>query len=111
MRMSLDVVLAGSLLVFAAVVSVVVILPGLTISDKPSADYRPRTEIENDGRDIYVANGCTYCHSQYVRWIDWGLGAERVALSGDYIDEQAHLLGSERTGPDLSQEGGHRIGP
>jgi cytochrome c oxidase cbb3-type subunit 2 len=106
MRMSLDVVLAGSLLVFAAVVSVVVILPGLTISDKPSADYRPRTEVENGGRDIYVANGCTYCHSQYVRWIDWGLGAERVALSGDYIAEQPHLLGSERTGPDLSQEGG-----
>ena len=106
MRMSLDVVLAGSLLVFAAVVSVVVILPGLTISDKPSEDYRPRTELENAGRDVYVANGCTYCHSQYVRWIDWGLGAERIALSGDYIAEQPHLLGSERTGPDLSQAGG-----
>jgi len=106
--MSLDVVLAGSLLVFAAVVSVVVVLPGLTISEAPSDAHRPRSAAEEQGRDLYVANGCTYCHSQYVRWIDWGLGAERVALSGDYIAEQPHLLGSERTGPDLSQEGGER---
>jgi mono/diheme cytochrome c family protein len=34
------------------------------------------------------------------------LGAERIALAGDYIQDQPHLLGSERTGPDLSQEGG-----
>ena len=80
MRMSLDVLLVGSLLVFAAVVSVVVVLPGLTISDKPSEDYRERTELENQGRDIYVANGCTYCHSQYVRFIDWGLGAQRADI-------------------------------
>jgi len=36
-----------------------------------------------------------------------GLGAERIALAGDYIQDQPHLLGSERTGPDLSQEGGN----
>jgi len=41
-----------------------------------------------------------------VRSIDWDLGAERIARSGDYIQDQPHLLGTERTGPDLSQEGG-----
>lgn len=106
MKMSLDIVIAGSLLVFAAVVGVVVVLPGLTIPETPSDIYRPRTTLENEGRDIYIANGCTYCHSQAIRWGDWGIGAQRIAQSGDYIDEQPHLLGSERTGPDLSQEGG-----
>ena len=41
-----------------------------------------------------------------MRNIDWDLGAERVAESGDYVAEQPHLLGTERTGPDLSQAGG-----
>jgi mono/diheme cytochrome c family protein len=34
------------------------------------------------------------------------LGAERLAQAGDYIADRPILLGSERTGPDLSQEGG-----
>ncbi len=106
MRMSLDVLLVGSLLVFAAVVSVVVLLPGLTIPDSPSADHRPRTELEQRGREIYVSNGCTYCHSQYVRSLDWGMGAQRIARLGDYVADRPHLLGSQRTGPDLSQQGG-----
>jgi mono/diheme cytochrome c family protein len=38
--------------------------------------------------------------------VDWGLGAERIAQAGDYIHDRPHQLGSARTGPDLSQEGG-----
>ena len=38
--------------------------------------------------------------------IDWDLGAERIAQAGDYVNGQPILLGSARTGPDLSQEGG-----
>jgi mono/diheme cytochrome c family protein len=38
--------------------------------------------------------------------MDWGLGASRIAQSGDYVDAAPPLLGTERTGPDLSQEGG-----
>jgi cbb3-type cytochrome c oxidase subunit II len=104
--MSLDILIIGSLLVFAAVVTIAIIIPGLTITDKPSDIYRDRTPLENQGRALYVANGCTYCHSQAIRQLDWGIGAERVAEAGDYVAEQPHLLGSERTGPDLSQAGG-----
>src|SRR5208282_3295868 len=75
-------------------------------TEKPSESFRPRTSLEERGRQLYIANGCTFCHSQFVRYIDWGHGAERIARSGDYVAEQPHLLGSERTGPDLSQEGG-----
>ena len=106
MKMSLDVLLIGSLAVFAAVVSVVVILPGMTITDKPSDIYRPRTDLENSERKIFIANGCTYCHSMAVRNLDWTADALRIAQAGDYIDDQPHLLGSERTGPDLQLEGG-----
>lgn len=100
------IVVIGSLLILAAVVLVVVALPFYTVSDAPSEIYRQRTDEELAGKQIYIANGCVYCHSQSIRTIDWGLGAERIAQSGDYIDDHPILLGSARTGPDLSQEGG-----
>ena len=104
--MTLKLLLYGGIVIFSSVLFISVILPWLTISEKPSEIFRPRTTIEDRGRALYIANGCTYCHTQFVRNIDWGLGAERIARSGDYVAERPHLLGSERTGPDLSQEGG-----
>ena len=106
MKMTPSLIIIGGVLIFAAVLLIVVILPWTTISEQPSKIFRPRTELEERGRAIYVKNGCTYCHTQFVRNIDWGLGAQRVAQSGDYVQDRPHLLGTERTGPDLSQEGG-----
>ncbi len=106
MKMTLKLLLFGGLIIFASVLFISVILPWVTISEKPSDIFRQRTALEQKGRQLYIANGCTYCHTQFIRTIDWGLGAERIARSGDYVAEQPHLLGSERTGPDLSQEGG-----
>jgi len=106
MKMTLRLIIFGGLIIFASILFVAVILPWATISEKPSTIFRPRTAQEEEGRKIYIANGCTYCHTQFVRNIDWDLGAERIAQSGDYVREQPHLLGTERTGPDLSQEGG-----
>ena len=106
MKVTLRLLLYGGLIIFSSVLFVSVILPWVTISEKPSDIFRQRTALEAKGRAIYIANGCTYCHTQFIRAIDWDLGAERIARSGDYVAEQPHLLGSERTGPDLSQEGG-----
>jgi len=106
MNMNLRLLLGGSLMIFAAILCVAVILPWATMTEQPSDIHRPRTPAEEEGRKIYIANGCTYCHTQFIRNLDWGLGAERIAQAGDYIQEQPHLLGSERTGPDLSQQGG-----
>ena len=108
MRMTVALIIIGGLIVFGAVLLISVILPWTTISDKPADTFRPRTDIEEAGRKIYVENGCTYCHTQFIRTIDWNHGAVRIARSGDYIADQPHLLGTERTGPDLSQEGGER---
>ena len=98
----------GSLIVFSVIVLAVVIVPTLEDRLEPSDTWRPRTETENKGLEIYIANGCQYCHSMYVRPQDWDYGADRVAQAGDYVEDTPPLLGSERQGPDLSPEGGLR---
>ena len=106
MRMTPALVWLGSLVVFAAATVAVVVVPGVVMGDPHSATWRELTPLEQEGRRLYLANGCTYCHSQYVRPQDWDIGMERVAQAGDYAALSPHLLGSQRTGPDLSQEGG-----
>jgi len=107
MKMSPITIVAGSLLILAVIVGVVVVLPYVhTSKTGPSDIFRGRTSVEATGRDIYKSNGCVYCHTQSIRAIDWGLGAERIAQAGDYIADYPILLGSQRTGPDLSQQGG-----
>jgi cbb3-type cytochrome c oxidase subunit II len=106
MKMTPMAVVIGSLLLLAAIVFMVVYMPWATRIEEPSEIFRPRSAVEARGRALYIANGCVYCHSQSIRTIDWGLGAERIAQAGDYIMDQPILLGSARTGPDLSQEGG-----
>ncbi|MBT8339601.1 MAG: c-type cytochrome [Desulfatitalea sp.] len=107
MKMTPLAVVVGSLLILATIVFVVVVLPYVhTYQTAPSDIFRLRTDAEAAGRKLYIANGCVYCHSQSIRSIDWGLGAERIAQAGDYIQDYPILLGSQRTGPDLSQAGG-----
>ncbi|MFZ0614614.1 MAG: cbb3-type cytochrome c oxidase subunit II [Desulfobacterales bacterium] len=106
MKMTLHVVVVGSLMILAAVVFVVVYMSYATRDETPSEIFRARTADEAAGRLQYIANGCVYCHTQSIRAIDWGFGAERIAQAGDYVADRPILLGSERTGVDLSQEGG-----
>lgn len=109
MQMTERVFSIGSLLILAAAAVGVGFLPSLTLkSGKPSDIARERTSLEERGRRVYIENGCTYCHSQYIRPQDWDNSAVRISQTGDYAYDSPHLLGSERTGPDLSQEGGVR---
>ncbi len=111
LRMDYPTIFFGTITVFLGVVFVVVAMPALTFHVDPSPDARPLTAQEEHGRSIYASNGCWYCHSQYIRPQDWTgvksfetLG--RVAQAGDFAYQKTMLLGSERTGPDLSQEAG-----
>jgi cbb3-type cytochrome c oxidase subunit II len=106
MKMTPAIVITGSLAILATVVLVMVFWPYVSRDMTPSEIFRIRSAGEEEGRAIYIANGCVYCHSQSIRAIDWGHGAERIAQSGDYVNDQPILLGSQRTGVDLSQEGG-----
>jgi cbb3-type cytochrome c oxidase subunit II len=106
MKMTPALALVGSLMVFWTSVFLVIILPSATMEERPSAAWRPWTAQEAAGHDLYVRNGCSYCHSQFIRVTDQDLGAHRIAERGDYVGYQPAILGTERTGPDLSQAGG-----
>jgi len=104
--MTPTVIIIGILALLAAITLTVVYWPYTKRDLAPSDIFRARTEVEAAGRKIYLQNGCVYCHSQSIRAIDWGHGAERIAQAGDYIADEPIALGSQRTGVDLSQEGG-----
>jgi cbb3-type cytochrome c oxidase subunit II len=110
MKMTFGTVLAGAILIVITVVFMTLGVSTLAFHPLPSDLARPLTADEEAGRQIYMGNGCVYCHSQYVRPQDWtaagGGKALRVAQAGDYVFQKTMLLGTERTGPDLSQEGG-----
>ncbi len=106
MKMTPTVIIVGILTLLAAITVTVVYWPYNTRALIPSDIFRERSALENEGRKIYLENGCVYCHSQSIRAFDWGHGAERIAQAGDYLADEPILLGSERTGVDLSQEGG-----
>jgi cytochrome c oxidase cbb3-type subunit II len=110
-RMDGRTVFLGALIVFSSIIFIVTALPFLTFNPPRSADARPLTGMELRGRQLYAQNGCNFCHTQYLRPQDWTGVASfrtvgRIAQAGDYFYEETPMLGSERTGPDLSQEGG-----
>ncbi|MBL8527403.1 MAG: cbb3-type cytochrome c oxidase subunit II [Burkholderiales bacterium] len=97
---------AGTMVTFAIAVSALVILPYVQVRDvKPPEGLKPYTSAELRGRDVYIANGCMYCHSQQPRSESFAPDAKRgwgrASVPGDYYYDKPHLLGSMRTGPDL----------
>ena len=110
MKMTPALLIIGALMVFWASSFIIVGIPAMTMKETPSDIWRPLTAEEEAGHRLYVRNGCSYCHSLFIRINDWDIGADRVAQSGDYVGQEPAILGSERTGPDLSQEGGEHPG-
>lgn len=75
--------------------------------ETPSANTRPYTAVELTGRDIYIREGCSVCHSQQVRPLI--AEVERYgpySRSGEFVYDRPFLWGSKRTGPDLHRLGG-----
>ena len=102
----------GGLLAFFTVVAVVVWLPIHTFDPPPSADWAPLSNQAVKGRNLFASNGCYVCHSGYSRPQDVREALyflyPKVSQPGDFwgSDQSPNLLGTERTGPDLSQESG-----
>jgi len=68
---------------------------------------RPYTALEQEGRDIYVREGCYTCHSQQVR--PFKTETDRYgaySLAGESVYDRPFQFGSRRTGPDLARVGG-----
>jgi len=73
----------------------------------PIEGLKPLTALQNEGRDIYIREGCHVCHSQMIR----PLRAEterygHYSVAGEFVYEHPFLWGSKRTGPDIARVGG-----
>jgi len=73
------------------------------------AEVKPYTPLQQEGRDIYMREGCNNCHSQTVRTLAadierYGNGGTN-SKSGEFVYDRPHLWGSRRTGPDLARIG------
>jgi cytochrome c oxidase cbb3-type subunit II len=102
----------GGLIAFFTVVAIVVWLPIHTFDPPPSDDWTPLSSTAVKGRNLFASNGCYVCHSGYsrpqdVRYQNYFL-YPKVSQPGDFwgSDQSPNLLGTERTGPDLSQDSG-----
>lgn len=96
----------GSTLVYAGLALMMGVLPGITLSRSPAGpNVQPLTALQAEGRDVYVANGCSYCHTQQVRPLAQDKVFGRPSMAGDFAYQTPELLGSERTGPDLTNIG------
>lgn len=96
---------------------VLVALPRAVLREvEPAPGLSRYTEQELRGREVYIENGCFYCHSQQVRDpafttdVARGFGA-RATLPEDYVFDRPHLLGTMRTGPDLANVGARLPAP
>jgi len=103
-------------LFFAGLTVLVAIIPALNNQNNnkplPGAEVLSADAVK--GKNIYIANGCVACHTQQVRNVDmdriWGT---RPGLAADYAGihradlwrNTATLMGTERTGPDLTDVG------
>ncbi|MGB4812409.1 MAG: cbb3-type cytochrome c oxidase subunit II [Methylophilaceae bacterium] len=99
-------IVLGSLVIITFATIALVVLPYMQLHKLEAPEgLKPYTDQQALGREVYIANGCIYCHSQQPR--DANLGPDgkrgwgRASVAADYVYDQVHLLGTMRTGPDL----------
>ena len=54
------------------------------------------------GRALYLAEGCGYCHTQFLRDLPMDHPYGRATVAEDYVGQSPPVPGTQRTGPDLS---------
>ena len=87
--------------------------PGREIDAQIAATSPPQvlelSAAEQRGRDIYAREGCAYCHTQQVRFLEEDIrryGAPTLAWETQF--DSPHLWGTRRIGPDLARSTGTR---
>jgi cytochrome c oxidase cbb3-type subunit I/II len=92
---------------------------------KASNKFKDYNDREKKGRAVFIAEGCTYCHTVQVRHLlfetkRYGMSEEETykkfgirtliqappSEPGEYVTDFPHLLGTRRVGPDLGRVGG-----
>ena len=100
---------------FAILATIIAVLPAMWVmnNNEPLEGMRQLTELEYEGLGVYIAEGCTACHTQQVRPLDMDLAYGRPSTPGDWaltgqydwLRTTPALLGTQRTGPDLANVG------
>ncbi|GAB4291911.1 MAG: cbb3-type cytochrome c oxidase subunit II [Ignavibacteriaceae bacterium] len=99
---------------FVGLSILIAIIPAIEVnSNDPMCGVNTLTPAEFRGLNTYVSEGCLYCHTQQVRPLQLDKVFGRPSSPFDYsyltpldqIRMTPAVLGSERTGPDLSNIG------
>ncbi|MFT5350151.1 MAG: cytochrome c oxidase cbb3-type subunit 2 [Planctomycetota bacterium] len=92
--------------VFLILSIIIAVLPAFQAQKTPatigSSELEPSAAR---GRVLYLKEGCGVCHTQFVRDLPVDAPYGRGSVAGDYAMEKPPLLGTQRTGPDLSNVG------
>lgn len=103
-------VLQGAWVLFFASFVAVFLVPIVDADEEPTIlavatrDFDAGSQ-HDIGRELYVSEGCWYCHTQQVRVVVTDVGLGPVSVAGDYAVDGVDLLGVERVGPDLMHAG------
>lgn len=106
----------SALALFVGLTIVVAIIPAVNNQENNASlpNAVPLSEEALLGKKSFIANGCVACHTQQVRNVEmdkvWG---DRPGIPADYAGNTrtdfwrntATLMGTERTGPDLTNIG------
>ena len=106
--------IAGAL--FLTLTILVVIVPAFQNqkNNAPFPSSKPLTKEQKAGKLVYISEGCVGCHSQQVRNVEMDrVFGSRPGMPSDYANigrtsiwqNTATLMGTERTGPDLTDVG------
>ena len=99
-------IVGGALAIYIVIVMLIAVIPAIDLSaTPPGPGVQPLTALQAEGRDVFVANGCSYCHTQQIRPLPEDEVFGRPSAPGDFVYQTPELLGSERTGPDLTNVG------
>lgn len=112
----------ASFIGFVTLSFIVAVFPAFQMQDvEPLPEQADLTGDEREGLHVYIGQGCVACHTQQVRNIEmdnvWG---DRPSIPSDYYyskermdvwRQSPSLLGSERTGPDLTNIGARQSSP
>lgn len=88
---------------------VTMIVPFMSVNTEADRieSVTPYTPLQQEGRDIYIREGCNNCHTQTVRpLVSEVLRYGEYSKSGEFVYDRPFLWGSKRTGPDLARLGG-----
>jgi mono/diheme cytochrome c family protein len=103
----------GGIFFFVFSVILLAVLPGRALEEQTRrmSPAKPLhyTASEERGRQIYSREGCAYCHTQQIRYLERDsvrFGAPTLAWETQF--DYPHLWGTRRIGPDLSREGAVR---